>query len=92
MSKLGEEDIRFTCNKSRTVIYALVLGWPTESFTLQSLGLSAATRPGKVAKLELLGTDQTVSWKQQTDALRVELPKLYRPAVDYAAVLRVAFT
>jgi alpha-L-fucosidase len=89
VSKLGEKDIRFTCNKSRTVIYTLVLGWPTESFTLQSLGLSAATRPGRVANLELLGTDQSVSWKQQTDALRVELPKLYKPAVDYAAVLKV---
>ena len=72
------------------MIYALVLGWPTESFTVQSLGLSGATRPGRVAKLELLGTDQTVNWKQQTDALRVELPKLYKPAVDYAAVLKVA--
>ena len=92
VSKLGEKDIRFTRNKSGTVIYTLVLGWPTESFTVQSLGLSAATRPGKVAKLELLGTDQIVNWKQQTDALRIELPKLYRPAVDYAAVLRVTLT
>ncbi len=89
VSKLGEEDIRFTRNKSGTVIYTLVLGWPTESFTVQSLGLSAATRPGRVAKVELLGTDQTVSWKQQTNALMVALPKLHKPAVDYAAVLRV---
>ena len=89
VSKLGEKDIRFTRNKSSTVIYALVLGWPTESFAVQSLGLSSATKPGNVAKVELLGTDQTVSWKQQTDALRVELPKLYKPAVDYAAVLKV---
>jgi hypothetical protein len=59
---------------------------------VQSLGLSAATRPGKVAKLELLGTDQLVSWKQQTDALRVELPKLYKPAADYAAVLKVTLS
>jgi hypothetical protein len=56
---------------------------------VQSLALSAATRPGRVAKLELLGSDQTVRWNQQADALRVELPKLYRPAVDYAAVLKV---
>ena len=89
MSKLGEKDIRFTRNKSGTVIYALVLGWPTESFAVQSLGVSSATKPGNVAKVELLGTDHTVSWKQQTDALRVELPKLYKPAVDYAAVLKV---
>jgi alpha-L-fucosidase len=89
VSKLGEKDIRFTRNKSGTVIYTLVLGWPTESFTVQSLGLSAGTRPGRVVKLELLGTDETVNWKQQTDALMVELPKLHKPAVDYAAVLKV---
>ncbi|MGD0631586.1 MAG: alpha-L-fucosidase, partial [Terracidiphilus sp.] len=92
IKKLGEKDIRFTRNKANTVIYALVLGWPGESFTVQSLGLSAATRPGKVAKLELLGTDQLVSWKQQTDALRVELPKLYKPTADYAAVLKVTLS
>ena len=89
VSKLGEKDIRFTRNKSKTVIYAMILGWPTESLTVQSLGLSAATKPGKIAKLELLGTDQTLNWKQQTDGLRVELPKLYKPAADYAAVLKL---
>ncbi len=92
IKKLGEKDVRFTRNKANTVIYALVLGWPAEPFTVQSLGLSAATRPGKVAKLELLGADQLVSWKQQPDALRVELPKLYKPAVDYAAVLKVTLS
>ena len=92
MSKLGEKDIRFTRNKANSVIYALVLGWPAASFTVQSLGLSAATKPGKIAKLELLGTDQTVRWKQQTDALRVELPKLNRLPVDYAAVLKVTLS
>jgi alpha-L-fucosidase len=89
VSKLGEKDIRFTRNKANTVIYALLLGWPTESFTVQSLGLSAVTKPGRVTKIELLGTDQTVSWRQQTDALTAELPKLHKPAVDYAAVLKV---
>jgi alpha-L-fucosidase len=89
VSKLGEKDFRFTRNKANNVIYTLVLGWPTEPFTVQSLGLSAATGPGRIGKLELLGTDQKVYWKQQTDALRVELPKPYKPAVDYAAVLKV---
>ena len=92
ISKLGEKDIRFTRNKANTRIYALLLGWPTESFTVQSLGLSAATKPGKIANVELLGTDQKVSWNQQTDALRVELPKLYKPTVDYAAVLKVTLS
>jgi alpha-L-fucosidase len=89
VSKLGERDIRFTRNKSDSVIYTLILGWPTGSFAVQSLGLSAATKPGNIGHLELLGTDQKVNWKQQTDALWVELPKLDKPAVDYAAVLKV---
>ena len=89
VSKLGEKDIRFTRNKANSVIYALLLGWPTEPFAVQSLGLSATTTPGRIGKLELLGTGQTVSWKQQADALRVELPKRYKPVTDYAAVLKV---
>jgi alpha-L-fucosidase len=46
VSKLGEKDIRFTRNKANNVIYALMLGWPTESFSVQSLGLSASTIQG----------------------------------------------
>jgi alpha-L-fucosidase len=41
VSKLGEKDIRFTRNKANTVIYALVLGWPADAFSIQSLGFSA---------------------------------------------------
>ena len=86
--KLGEKDIRFTRNKASSAIYALMLGWPTEPFAVQSLGLSAVTSPGRIARLELLGTGQTVSWEQKSEALRVELPKSYRPSIDFAAVLK----
>ena len=89
VSSLGPKDIRFTRNKAGNVVYVLVLGWPTEAIDVQSLGTSATTRPGKVARVELLGTGDTVNWKQNADGLRVELPKQYRPAVDYAAALKV---
>ena len=89
VSKLGPKDIRFTRNKANNVVYALVLGWPAEPIVVQSLGLSAATRPGKVAKVEVLGTGDKVNWKQHNDSLRVELPKRYRPTVDYAAAVKV---
>ena len=89
VSKLGEKDIRFTRNKTNSVIYALVLGWPTQPFAVQSFGLSTAVSPGRIGKLELLGTGQRVNWKQQSDLLKVELPPLYKPAVDYAAVLKL---
>ena len=89
VSKLGEKDIRFTRNKANNVVYALVLGWPMDTVVVQSLGLSAPTSPGKVARVELLGTGDKIGWRQDADALRVGLPKQYRPAVDYAASVKV---
>jgi alpha-L-fucosidase len=91
VSKLGEKDIRFTRNKANTVVYALALGWPAEPIVIQSLGLSATTQPGKVVHVEVLGTGANIKWKQTADALRVELPRQYRPAVDFAAALKVKF-
>ena len=89
VSKLGPKDIRFTRNKANNVVYALVLGWPTEPILVQSLGTSSSTQPGKVVRVELLGSGTKVNWKQQPDGLRVELPKQYQPDVDYAAALKV---
>lgn len=89
VSHLDERDVRFTRNKANNTIYALVLGWPAEPILIRSLGLSTATSPGKVARVELLGTGARVDWKQQPDALRVSLPKSYRPAVDFAVALKV---
>lgn len=89
VNRLGEKDIRFTRNKANTILYAIVLGWPSEPIDVQSLGTSATTNPGKIARVQLLGTDAKLNWIQQSQALRVELPKTYRPAVDYAAALKV---
>jgi alpha-L-fucosidase len=90
VNKLGKKDIRFTRNKTNPVIYAIVLGWPSEPITVKSLGLSADTTPGKIGRVELLGTDVRLHWKQLADALQVQLPKSYRPKVDYAAALKIA--
>jgi alpha-L-fucosidase len=83
------KDIRFTRNKPNNVIYAIALGWPTEPLVIRSLGAAAATQPGKVARMELLGSGARVNWQQMADGLRVELPA-GQPAVDYAAVLKIA--
>ena len=92
LKNLSAADIRFTRNKANTVIYALMLGWPTAPFAVQSLGLSAATNPGRVGKVELLGTGASVDWRQQLDALHVQLPKNYRPNADYAAALKLTLS
>jgi alpha-L-fucosidase len=90
IGKLGVQDIRFTRNKANTVVYALVLGWPSEAFVVQSLGTASATRPGKVEHVQLLGTEEKLRWRQTDAGLRVELPKQYHPAADFAAALKVS--
>jgi len=92
VSKLGVKDIRFTSNKAHTVVYAMTLGWPTDAFVVQSLGTGAATNPGKIEQIQLLGTEEKPHWKQTATGLRVELPKSYHPNTDYAAALKISLT
>ncbi len=92
VSKLGPKDIRFTRNKANTVVYALVLGWPKSPFVVQSLGTAAATKPGKIGHVQLLGTQEKVQWKQQAAGLQIELPAHYHPQVDYAAALKITLS
>jgi alpha-L-fucosidase len=92
IKNLGVRDIRFTCNKAKTVIYVLVLGWPTNEFAVQSLGTASSTQPGKIKEVRLLGTDEKPKWTQRADGLHVELPRSYHPAADYAAALKVLLT
>jgi alpha-L-fucosidase len=86
---LTEKDIRFTRDKAGKVVYALILGWPTAEFAIASLGTSNATQPGKIDHVELIGTGERLRWRQTPEALRVTLPTAYKPAVDYAAALKV---
>lgn len=89
VTALGPGDIRFTRNKANSVVYAIALGWPANSFVIQSLGTAAATQAGKVANVKLLGTEEKVVWTQTAAGLSVQLPSQYRPAADYAAALKV---
>ena len=89
ISKLGSQDIRSTRNKANTVIYALALGWPSVPILVKALGTSAPTNPGKIARVELIGTEERVKWRQSPEGLHVNLPTQYRPAIDYTAALKV---
>jgi alpha-L-fucosidase len=89
IAQLGEKDIRFTRSKDGKVVYAIALGWPAAEFVISSLGTASSTSPGKVERVELLGTGEKVRWRQGADGLRVTLPVGYKPAVDFAASLKV---
>jgi len=66
-----------------------VLGWPAAEFVVQSLGTAGTIQAGKILRVELLGSAEKLRWKQTPEGLRVTLPANYRPAVDFAASLKV---
>jgi alpha-L-fucosidase len=87
VGELGPEDIRFTRNKTNTVVYAIVMGWPGKETVIHALGTASAQLPGKVVNVELLGYADNVRFTQDASALHVQLP-VQKPC-DYAIALKV---
>jgi alpha-L-fucosidase len=81
------QDIRFTT--SGATLYAIALGWPDQSWTIEALGTASAQAPGRIASVELLGSDAQLSWSQNQQALTVAAPA-ERPC-DHAYALKIAF-
>ena len=88
ISKLGEQghplhaqQSQHRCLRHRARVARRADGYP-------SLGTAAATRPGAVTRVELLGTEAMPQWQQTAEDLRVDLQKIDPPA-DFAAALRV---
>ena len=88
VSQLGAGDIRFTRNKSGTVVYAIVLGWPEKEIVVQSLGASSPHVSARIANIELLGSPEKIRFGQSASGLRIQLPA--RKPCDYAIALKVS--
>lgn len=86
--QLEASDIRYTRNKSGTVVYALALGWPAQAVTLKSFG-AAANHPPKVGHVELLGSPEKIRFTQSSQGLQIERPQ-QKPASDYAVVFKLS--
>jgi alpha-L-fucosidase len=84
---LGSRDIRFTANKTKTIVYAFVMGWPEQEVVIEALGTSTQMKPTKVANVELLGHGGRLDFRQGVDALKVKFPA-ERPC-DYAYALKI---
>lgn len=78
------QDIRFT--KKGDTVYAIALGWPEGAFRVTSLGKKAASDIA-ISGVTLLGCAKPVSWRQQEDALIVEVPK--KAPCEHAYVMKV---
>jgi len=69
---LGAEDVRFTVKGG--ALYAFVMGWPKNAAVVKALGLASPQKPGMIRKVELLGHNGELKWKQDEAALKVEMP------------------
>ena len=89
ISKLGAQDIRFTQNKSNTVVYAIVLGSPGKEVAIRALGTASPQFPAKILNVELLGSQPKLQFRQGSAALHVGLPA--QDLSDYAIALKISF-
>ncbi len=89
VSSLGSKDIRFTRSKNSRVVYAILLGHPSEETTIQALGISSSTSPGKIEQVEILGSHLVPKWKQTENGLIVTVPETLAGIPEYGVTVKV---
>lgn len=84
---MGAEDIRFVTKGD--VLYATVMGWPENGkVRIKNLGSNSKHYQKKINKVELLSTNQSLSFEQTAEGLLVSFPE-NRPAEFYANALKI---
>ena len=66
----SEDDIRFTVKGD--VLYAIVLGTPTKTVNVNSLGKKSGLLDGRIKKITQLGSGDKLKWFQNDDTLKIE--------------------
>ncbi len=77
------QDIRFTTRGD--TLYAIVLAWPGDRVTIRSLG--AGAWDGRAGRVDLLGCEAALAWRQDPEGLVVTLPD--HPPCKHAFALRI---
>jgi alpha-L-fucosidase len=68
------EDIRFTTHNG--ALYAIALGWPENGeLRLRSLPRGTPYLSGPVCSVQMLGSNEQLSWTQREDGLHIKLPQ-----------------
>ena len=79
------EDLRFTANGD--TLYAIALDWPEGELRVKSLGRNSGLLEGEINRVSLLGSDVSLEWAREADALVVRLPE-ERPC-EHAYAFRI---
>ena len=81
--KLSAKDIRY--NQNGKILYATLLGVPSDNICLKSLGKNK--NKDKIKSIQILGSKEKLSWKQYADSLVIIKPKIIPN--DIAIVLKI---
>ncbi|MGO8758509.1 MAG: alpha-L-fucosidase [Terracidiphilus sp.] len=82
---LTADDVRFTTKGS--TLYAFVMGWPRNAAVVRALGAGSPQNPGRIRHVKLLGHSGSLKWKQDQEALKVEMPA--EKVSDIAVALKI---
>jgi alpha-L-fucosidase len=80
-------DVRFT--KKGNAVYAICLAVPAGEVRIKTLAKSSGHPKKPVADLHLLGSDESLKWSQEADALVIQRPQ--RIPAQYALAFKVEF-
>lgn len=64
------KDIRYTSNKKNSVLYATIMGIPTEDIIMREVAKSGR----KIKSVTLLGSKEKIEWKLSDDKLTIHKP------------------
>ena len=80
------EDVRFTTKGG--VLYAFIMGAPKTAVHIKSLGTDAKLLEAKIARVSLLGGNETIRWSQTAGDLTIEA--LRGPVSEIATVFEIS--
>jgi len=83
------EDIRFTRNKEKTILYAIAMDWPEHELVLQSLNSDKVDKK-EIKSISLIGSDQKLKWVQDKKGLTIQMPVI-KPSYNYAYPVKIVF-
>jgi alpha-L-fucosidase len=88
--KFTAQDIRFTRNKAKTILYAILLEWADSGdIVIKSIN-SKNTSKDEIKKISILGLKEKISWDLDENGLTIKQPSV-KPTNDYSFPIKIEF-
>ncbi len=88
--KFTAQDIRFTRNKAKTILYAILLEWSNSGdIVIKSIN-AKNTSKNDIKKISIIGSNEKISWVIDDNGLTIKQPKV-KPANDYSYPIKIEF-